>query len=144
MKVCFAAHTIILTAAEEASASTFGSAEYRNLQEARRDYPDFKVVTEKKARGKKNAFSKINMDFIKRYVEKHGSDEQKGILKKLTSKSVDFETGEYSEPTSFFEVKKWFLAEFPELKRSVIDHQKQVKDIMDAAEEKAAAAKAAA
>ena len=129
--------SIELTNAEMKEARKFGTKEYRDLQEARRDYPNFAVV-EKKSKNKSD-FANLNLKTIKDYVAKHGDDEQKEALSFMTKKRVDAESGEYSEPVSFFEVKNWFLNEFPELKKQRTEYRQRVQEILDAAAEKAAA-----
>lgn len=128
--------SIELTAAEMKEARKFGTMEYRNLQEARRDYPDFAVV-KKQARSKSD-FAGLNLKTIKTYVAKHGDDQQKEKLNFMTKKRVDVESGEYIEPTSFFEIKKWFLNEFPELKKQRAEYRQRVQEILDSAAAKAA------
>lgn len=76
---------------------------------------------------------------IKDYVAKHGNDEQKESLDFMTKKRVDAESGEYSEPVSFLEIKNWFLNEFPELKKQHAEYRQKVQKILDAAANKAAA-----
>lgn len=138
MTINFTNNCIELTTSEMKNAMTFGSSEYKALQEARRDYPTYRVV-EKKIKNKAE-FGKLTMKTIKAYVEKHGSDEQKNNLKIMTQKGVDMETGEYMEATSFFAVKSWFLNTFPELKTQRAEHRKKVQEILQDAAEKAAAA----
>lgn len=137
MIINFAANCIELTTNEMKNAMTFGSSEYKALQEARRDYPTYRVV-EKKIKNKSD-FSKLTMKTIKAYVEKHGSDEQKNELKIMTQKGVDMETGEYMEAASFFAVKGWFLNTFPELKTQRAKHRKKVQEILQDAADRAAA-----
>ena len=129
--------SIELTTAEMKEARKFGTKEYRDLQEARRDYPNFAVV-EKKSKNKSD-FANLNLKTIKDYVAKHGNDEQKESLDFMTKKRVDAESGEYSEPVSFFEIKNWFLNEFPELKKQRAEYRQKVQSILDAAANKAAA-----
>lgn len=56
MKLNYNAKTIELTSTEMKNAMTYGSDAYKNLQAARRDYPNFKVV-EVKAKRSKNDFA---------------------------------------------------------------------------------------
>ena len=134
----FNTNCIELTTAEMKKAMIFGSDEYKALQEARRDYPTYRVV-EKKIKNK-SEFGKLTMKTIMAYVEKHGSDKQKNDLKIMTQKGVDMETGEYMEAASFFAVKGWFLNTFPELKAQRAEHRQKVQEILQDAAEKAAAA----
>ena len=138
MTINFNTKTIELTKTEMNEASKYNSEMYRDLMNARRDNPDFRVVEIKTKKGKSD-FASLDMKTIKAYVMKHGSDEQKKNFAFISKKTVD-ENGEYHEAQSFFEIKKWFLNEFPEIKQQRIDYRKKVREIYDAAEAKAEAA----
>ena len=138
----FNANCIELTTAEMKKAISTGSEEYKALQEARRDYPNYRVV-EKKIKNK-SEFGKLTMKTIKAYVEKHGSDKQKNDLEIMTQKGVDMETGEYMEAASFFAIKGWFLNTFPELKAQRAEHRQKVQEILRDAADRAAASEATA
>ena len=133
---------IVLTKAEMKDAKIVGSEMYNMLQMARRDYPGFKTVEEKSKRNKVD-FAGLNMKTIKAYVEKNGSDEQKETLVFISKKTVD-EDGNYHEAQSFFQIKSWFLNEFPEIKKQRKAYREKVQKIYEEAEAKAAAAIAAA
>ena len=106
--------TIELTKTEMNAAMTYGTDEYRALQEIRRDYPGFKVV-ELKPKKNNADFAELNMKTIRTYVNKHGSEAQKNHFDFISKRTVD-DDGEYHETQSFFLIKKWFLDEFPEIK----------------------------
>lgn len=102
--------TIELTKKFSKSASRFGSDEYDILQNVRKDYPNFKVVV--KATPKRTVQHKgLTYDFMANY-----------ILKKNVELMKDFETltkcGDdtvENSKASYAQVKKWFLAQFPEI-----------------------------
>ena len=123
--------TIELTKAEMKNAMVFGTDEYSNLQIVRRDYPDYKVV-EIKSKKNNSDFANLKMADIKKYVEKYGTDEQKERFDLISKRRVD-EVGEYCEPQSFFQIKSWFLNEFPEFKQIRKDYRQKVMSIYDAA-----------
>lgn len=129
--------TIDLSKDEMKKAMTFGTEEYKNLQEARRDYPNYRVV-EIKSKRKKADFANLNKKFITAYVEAHGSEEQKEHFAFISKRTVD-EEGEYCEAQSFFQIKAWFLAEFPELKKARKAYREKVVSIYEAAESKSIA-----
>ena len=137
MTINYEKKAIELTTAEMKEAKKFGSDMYKDLREARNDNPGFRVV-EVKAKKSKNDFSDLNMKTIKAYVEKRGSDEQKANFKFISQKTIN-EDGEYVEAQSFFEIKKWFLEEFSELKQARKEYREKVQKIYEAAEAKAAA-----
>ncbi len=139
MKTNLTEKKIELTKTEMKNAMTYGTKEYDALQAIRRDYPGFEIVEAVKGKKGKSDFASLDMKTIKAYVTKHGSDEQKENFAFISKKTVD-ENGEYHEAQSFFEIKKWFLNEFPEIKQQRIDYRKKVREIYDAAEAKAEAA----
>lgn len=137
MTINYEKKAIELTTAEMKEAKKYGSDMYNDLREARNDNPGFRVV-EVKAKKSRNDFSDLNMKTIKAYVEKHGSDEQKEHFEFISKKTIT-EDGEYVEPQSFFQIKKWFLEEFSELKQARKEYREKVQKIYEAAEAKAAA-----
>ena len=142
MTINFNNKTIELTKTEMTNASKYGSQMYRDLMDARHDNPDFRIV-EVKVKKSKSDFSDLTMATIKSYVEAHGSIEQKKNFEFISKKTID-ENGEYHEPQSFFDIKKWFLDEFPEIKQRRKDYREKVQEIYEAAAAKAEAAKKAA
>ena len=131
MNINFTTNTIELTKAEMREAAKYGSKMYNAVMDARRDNPGSRIV-ELKAKKTKAAFASLDMKFIKEYVEKHGSDEQKAAFTFITKRTVN-EDGEYCEAQSFFQIKSWFLAEFPEIKQSRKDYREKIQSIYDAA-----------
>ena len=138
MTINYSSRTIELTTAEMKKAQQYGSQMYNQVREARNDNPGFEVVEIKKAKKSKNDFGDLNMKTIKTYVEKHGTEEQKANFKFISQKSIN-EVGEYVEAQSFFEIKKWVLNEFTELKQARKEYREKVQEIYAAAEAKAEA-----
>ena len=69
--------TIELSKVFAKAASLFGSEEYRRLQEARRDYPNYRVITVKQKGTGKAEFAKLSFDFMDKYIANHDvSDDQ--------------------------------------------------------------------
>lgn len=137
MKINMTDNTIELTAAETKTAFTYGTREYRNLQAARRDYPEFEVVTIK-AKRNHNDFSDLTLKSISIYVTAHGTDEQKEHFAFISKRTID-EDGAYCEPQPFFKIKEWFLATFPEIKAERKAYREKVQAILDEAKAKIAA-----
>ena len=63
--------TIELSNTFSKAASLFGSEEYRQLQEARRDYPSYRVVTVKQKGTGKADFAKLSFNYMDKYVKTH-------------------------------------------------------------------------
>lgn len=130
--------TIELTSAEMKEAQKYGSEMYKQVCDVLQNFPGYEVKEIKtKTKKSKNDFADLNMKTIKAYVEKNGSDEQKKNFKFISQKTIN-EDGEYVEAQSFFEIKKWFLNEFTDLKKARKDYREKVQAIYEAAEAKAA------
>ena len=104
--------TIELSNTFAKAASLFGSEEYKQLQEARRDYPSYLVVTLKQKGTGKAEFAKLSFDFMDKYIASHDvSDDLKAEYNSLRGRddngvAVDFQI-----------VKDWFLNTFPEFEK---------------------------
>ena len=62
------------------AAAKFGSPEYKQLQEARRDNPTFSVVTvTRKTTTKKNTYKGLTYEYMEMYIQKH-DDVEKSIM----------------------------------------------------------------
>ena len=53
------------------AAVIFGTDEYNQLQVARRDYPNYRVVTLKQKGAPKAEFVKLSFDFMDKYIASH-------------------------------------------------------------------------
>ncbi len=138
MKVNYTNNSIELTESEVDAASAYGSDAYRELLNARTENPGFAIRVIKGKRSKSD-FAELNMKTIRSYVEKHGTDEQKAHFAFITKRTID-DDGEYCEPQSFFQIKSWFLNEFPEIRQSRKDYRAEVQRIYNEALAKAEAA----
>ena len=104
--------TIELSNTFAKAASLFGSEEYRQLQEARRDYPNYRVITVKQKGTGKAEFAKLSFDFMDKYIANHDvSDDLKVEYRSL--RGLD----ENGVAVDFQIVKDWFLNNFPEFEK---------------------------
>jgi hypothetical protein len=131
-----------MNAAEYKAAMTYGTEAYKALRELRADYPGFRAV-EMKPKKSRSPLDKLDMKTVRAYVRAHGSDTQKEEFLNMSTSHYT-ESGVYIEAKSFFEVKKWFLVEFPKYKEAVDDHEKEMERIFTMIEEKIAEAEAKA
>ena len=138
MNINYNKNTIELTKTEMNEAKKYGSDMYSSVMAARRDNPGYRVV-EIKTKKTKSDFANLDMKTIKAYVEKHGTDEQKNNVALISKRTIG-EDGEYCEAQPFFQIKAWFLAEFPEIKQGRKAYREKVQAIYEAAADKAAAA----
>ena len=119
--------TIELTKKFATAASRYGTREYEDLQEARRAYPKYKVVT-KKATKKKDSFKGLTYDYMREYIKNH-DNEEKTIMTEfcaLCGKDANGRKIEMAEATSYGEIKAWFLSQYSEFK----EYRNNVKEIL--------------
>lgn len=126
---------IEMNAVEYKAAMTPGTEEYRTLHETLRDYPGFHTSVNKGKKSKVD-FSDLKMKDIKVYVAKHGTEEQKAHFAFITKRTVK-DDGEYCEVQSFFEIKSWFLNEFPEIREARKNYRIKIQEIYASAAAKA-------
>ncbi len=109
--------TIEVTKAFAKEASKFGTKEYKDLQEVRRDYPNFKVVT-KKTTSKANGFKGLTLEYMENYIKGHDNEENEFMNEfyTLCGKDQEGKKVEFAETASYGEIKKWFLMQYPEIK----------------------------
>ena len=137
MNINFNNSTIELTKTEMSEATKYGSEMYNAVMAARRDNPGYRVV-EIKTKKVKSDFANLDLKTISSYVEKNGNDAQKANFAFISKRTIG-EDGEYCEAQPFFQIKAWFLAEFPEIKQGRKDYREKIQSIYEAAAAKAAA-----
>ena len=100
------------------AAAKFGSPEYKQLQEARRDNPTFSVVTvTRKTTTKKNTYKGLTYEYMEMYIQKHDDDDQSIMAEYLMLRGMTDEAEEaLAESFTYLEMKDWFLAKYPAIK----------------------------
>ena len=100
---------------EAKAAAKFGSEEYKNLQIARKDYPNFKVVTvTRKTTSCQDTYKGLTYAFMESYIQKHDDDSKTIMAEFLTLRGLsEAATENLLEPYSYNEMKTWFLKTFP-------------------------------
>lgn len=102
-------HTIEMPTKKYATAaSKYGSAEYKDVQAARADYPNYKVVTRKTAKRHDN-LKGLTYDVMEKYIASHDTNGE-------NKKHFDFLRGNSEETpcsATYGEIRKWFLETYP-------------------------------
>lgn len=107
--------TIEVTKKFAAAACKYGTQEYKDLQEVRRDYPNFKVVTiTRKVATQKDTYKGLTYTYMEAYIKAH-DDNQKSIMAEYEMlRGISQEAKDaLAEPCSYNEMKNWFLKKFP-------------------------------
>ena len=113
--------TIELTKKFEAAAKYFGTQEYEKLQTVRSHYPNYFVVV-KAAAKKADHYKGLTFDYMEKYITAHNKDLLVTFFT-LCGKTSEGKEQEFAAAATYGEIKKWFLAQFPELQiqRKTID-----------------------
>lgn len=126
--------TIEMTKAYEKMASRFGTQEYKDLQQVKKDYPDFRVVVKKTKSG--DRMKGLDYTYMEKYIIDHLVDceytdvyeDEDGneceevvktntleIFYSLCGKNSEGKTDASLTRVSYGEIKKWFLKQYPEV-----------------------------
>ena len=111
--------TIELSNTFASTAFIFGTEEYKQLQEARRDYPSYRVVTVKQKGSGKTEFAKLSFSFMDEYVKDHApSDDIKATYLELRGLDQNWKVDENGLPEDHARIKNWFLNTFTEFEEA--------------------------
>lgn len=109
-------HSIEVSKKFAVAAARFGTEEYKALQEVRRDYPGFKVVTAARKTAKP-AFKGLTYEYMEKYITAHDNEEESIMDEyKMLTATCDNAEELLLEAVSYHEIKEWFFDTFPEIK----------------------------
>ena len=125
-----------LTKKEAKAAGKIGTAEFEELKNYLAMYPGFEVQIKAPAK-RKVEFRGLTYEYMKNYIKKH-DDEDGKIMAEFNAlialdKKNKVEGAEHLEAAGYLDVKKWFLAKFPEIKEYKEQHAEKVQKILAAA-----------
>ncbi len=122
--------TIEMTKKFAAASSKFGTEEYKTLQEVRRDYPSYKVVTiaRKASKSDSSAFKGLTYEYMEKYIAGHDDEEKSIMLEYMMLRGESEEAEEaFAESASYQEIKDWFLDTFPAIAEFHKKREKMIK-----------------
>ena len=127
---------IEMTKAEAKAAGKIGSDKYNELRQYMKEFPGFEIQIKAPAK-RKVEFRGLTYEYMKNYIKKN-DDEDGKIMAEFNAlialdKKNKVEGAEHLEAAGYLDVKKWFLAKFPEMKNFKDEHAKKVQEIMAAA-----------
>ena len=105
-------HSLVLTKTFAAKAAIFGSDEYKMLQEARRDYPGYKV-TVGKTKEAKNIYAGLDYAYMEKYIAAHDKDGSIMAEYQMLRGESEEAKAINARSASFLEIRSWFLKTFP-------------------------------
>ena len=118
---------------EAKAAGKIGTPEFEKLRQYMEMYPGFEVQIKAPAK-RKVEFRGLTYEYMKNYIKKH-DDEDGKIMAEFNDlialdKKNKVEGAEHLEAAGYLDVKKWFLATFPEIKKSRENHKEKVQAIL--------------
>ena len=121
---------------EAKAAGKIGTPEFEELRQYTAMYPGFEIQIKAPAK-RKVEFRGLTYEYMRGYIQKH-DDENGTIMAEFREliaqdKKDKVEGAEHLEATGYLDVKKWFLAKFPEIKKYKEAHDKKVQEILNAA-----------
>lgn len=121
---------------EAKAAGKIGTPEFEELRQYIAMYPGFEIQIKAPAK-RKVAFCGLTYEYMKNYIQKH-DDEDSTIMAAFNTliaqdKKDKVAGAEYLEAAGYFDVKEWFLAKFPEIKKYKENHDAEVQKILASA-----------
>lgn len=114
MTICERTRTITLTKKEMTTARHFGSDNYKALQEARRDYPGFAVITAtRKVTTQRETYKGLTYAYMEKYIKAH-DDESCTIMAeyKMYRGTSDDPAMQLPDHYTYRQMRTWFLGKF--------------------------------
>ena len=121
---------------EAKEAGKIGTPEFEELKNYMAIYPGFEIQIKAPAK-RKVEFRGLDYNYMRTYIQKH-DDEDGKIMAEFNDlialdKKNKVEGAEHLEAAGYLDVKKWFLAKFPEIKQYKEQHAEKVQKILAAA-----------
>lgn len=126
---------IEMSKTEAKAAGKINSEEFKTLRQYMEMYPGFEIEIKTTAK-RKVEFKGLDYDYMRAYIKKHDPDGTiMAEFNKLTAqdKKNKVEGAEHLKSANYSAVKKWFLKQYPEIKKFKEDHDKKIKEILKAA-----------
>ena len=137
--------TIELTKTFATASAKFGTPEYDQLQQARRDYPNYKVVTiaRKATKSDKPSYKGLTYEYMEKYIMAHDDENQTIMNEYLALRGNSDADENLVDSFNYQEMKDWFLDKFPAFneyhakRAELIENAQKAKEAKRAASAKA-------
>lgn len=116
ININFESKTIEMTKVYANKARQYGSPEYKEMIEACKAFPTFKLVTKNNTKKNPTAVKGLTYDFMEKYIKAHDTDLLPEFYT-LTGKSNE----DVFAVASYGEVRQWFLSKYDVFSRNRID-----------------------
>lgn len=118
---------IELTKAEAKAAGKPNSAEYTELLELMKDFPDYSTKIMKPSVKKVERFKGLDYPYMENYIKNHNDELLKDFYE-LRGLDKDGKRVGMAATASYGEIKLWFLAQFPEIESMAENVNKMIED----------------
>ena len=122
LTINFSAKSIELAESFEKKASIYGSTEYIMLQNARKDFPNYRIEVIKKTKKAKDCHKGLTAKFMYKYIKNHDNEKREVMnLFKEYFETFDEEKEKFVfyHDVDFFKVQKWFLSQYTEIDEAI-------------------------
>ena len=121
---------------EAKAAGKIGTHEFEELKNYMALYPGYEIQVKAPTK-RKVEFRGLTYEYMVTYIKKHDNEDGE-IMAEFNDlialdKKKKVEGAEHLEAAGYLDVKKWFLAKFPEIKEFKKQHEKKVQEILAAA-----------
>ena len=125
---------IEMTKNEAKAAGKLGTDEFKLLKKYRHEYPGFEIYIKPTPR-RKTEFKGLDYKYMRNYIQKSKRDDKDNIMATFNTltaqdKKDGKELSEHLDAASYMDVKKWFLATFPEIQQYRDEQKKKVQNIL--------------
>ena len=129
LRINHRAQTIELTKSFAKDAERFGSKSYKELNEARHEFPTYDIaILRQKA---KDSHKGLGLDYMKKYIDEH---DENGKVKEIFDKCTTTKKGKLAleDGIAFWDLRDWFFVQYPETKdRKALAEQNKIVAIND-------------
>ena len=117
MKVNMFERTIVLTKKEMNAASRYGSTAYKELQNARRDNPDYRVVTvTKTVKTQRETYKGLTYAYMEKYIKTHDDAEETIWAEYMMYRGTPINPAdELPVAYNYSQMKAWFLDKYEDV-----------------------------
>ena len=117
MKINMFERTIVLTKKEMNAASRYGSVAYKELQNARRDNPDYRVVTvTKTVKTQRETYKGLTYAYMEKYIKTHDDAEKTIWTEYMMYRGTPIDPAdELPVAYNYSQMKVWFLDKYEDV-----------------------------
>ena len=114
MKINMFEREIVLTKKEMTAASRYGSDAYKELQNARRDYPGYEVViVTKTVKTQRETYKGLTYEYMERYIKSHDDAEETIWKEYMIYRGTPLDPAdERPAAYTYSQMKSWFISKY--------------------------------